>query len=616
MDPAAGEFVLKIYEETRAVATFPLTRAVELGRREGREPMPYARLPRESDDRLVIADLTETSVSRRHLRIELQGPRQVLLKNESTKANIILPGGRKLGPGEQLSIETPLACELGAKVVHLDWRPMEEEGLRSLSEPTLAPGRSSGLFTRRFGGGETGLATLVPQGDSSELLMWLQASMEVFQSAAASADFLYKAVQSASQMVDLDTVAVVLRENGRWSVAAGCHQGEPLSAAWLPSETMLQRVTEHRRTFFHVPSLRVGLTSSLQGVHSVIAAPILDATGQVIGVFYGEGRRGTDRRPPRTMTDLEAKLFELLAYGVASGLARVSQERKLIAERVRFEQFFTPELARELQARGDEMLAAREADVTVLFCDIKGFSRISSQSGALLAIEWVREVLSELSDCVAEFQGVLVDYGGDSLEALWGAPLPATDHAAQACRAAIHMRETLPALNERWQARLGQVTDISIGINSGRAQVGNIGSRRKFKYGAFGTTVNLASRVQSATKFLGTSILASRATVEQAGMEYAFRRLATVRTVNIAEPVELYELESRPTATWQLLRTRYEEALRLFEAGNCVEAMAGLGGLLADFPADEPTRRLLQRNVACLGKPPESFSPVWELDAK
>ena len=77
-------------------------------------------------------------------------------------------------------------------------------------------------------------------------------------------------------------------------------------------------------------------------------------------------------------------------------------------------------------------LAARDAEITILFCDINGFSRISAACGAAVAIEWVCDVLSELSDCVAEFQGVLVDYAGDALEALWGAPLPTHDHASMA----------------------------------------------------------------------------------------------------------------------------------------------------------------------------------------
>lgn len=620
--PAAGELVLKVYEGPRVVAQFTLLRSTEIGRRETHDPVPYAKVQRPQDDRIVIAEMTETNVSRRHLRVEPKGSTHVALRNESSIAHIALPGNRRLAPGETLEIELPIACELGAKVVHLEWR-QTDDSLRSLMEPALAPGSGTMLGSGRIPKvSVASLESLDARTNPAAVLTWIQATMEVFQSAAGSEDFLKKAVMAASEMVNLDTVAVVLKptvqQSLRWNVAAVWAQGRAVPDSWRPSETILQRVADMRHTFYHAIPQRQGLAASLVGVQSIIAAPILDASGDLIGALYGEGRSSTSRERNSTnpLSEIEAKLFELLAYGVATGLARLAQERKLIAERVRFEQFFTPELARELQSRGDEMLATRDADVTIMFCDIKGFSRVSSRTGMKQAIDWVHAVLSEISDCVAEHDGVLVDYGGDSLEALWGAPLSTPDHALQACRAAIAMRRRLPALSDVWKERLGQPTEISIGINSGLAQVGNIGSRRKFKYGAFGTTVNLASRIQGATKHLGASILASQSTVQAAKGDFAFRRLAAVRTVNIADPVELYEMVPDRTPAWDDLRTRYEAAYALFEKGRFIEAMGQLGKLFADFPNDDPTRKLLQRNVAMLGTPPEAFDPVWNLDAK
>jgi adenylate cyclase len=379
---------------------------------------------------------------------------------------------------------------------------------------------------------------------------------------------------------------------------------------------MLQRILDDRCTMFHVPHCDQDQILSLVNVQSLVAAPILNSCGEVIGGLYGQRRLSSSRRSMPALTELEAKLFEVLACGVASGLARLEQERQLVAERVRFEQFFTPELARMLGSRGEEMLAARDAEITVLFCDIRGFSRISKACGAELAVEWVRDVLSALSDCVADHQGVLVDYSGDSLEALWGAPLAVPDHATLACRAALQMRSKLPELNERWRSRLGEPTDVSIGINSGRAQVGNIGSRRKFKYGAFGTTVNQASRVQGAAKQVGVPLLVTRSTVSLLQGEFALRRLWTVQTVNIDEPVELFELADGTNPDWPKLKTKYEEALAKFEGGQYYEAMTIIGSLVADFSDDEPTRRLLQRIVNALGQPAGTVNSVWILDGK
>jgi len=609
---------LEVYDGTRLIATLPVWRTIELGRREPSEPPPFARMKRDDSDRIVIADLTETSVSRKHLRLELLPDGQFRIVNQSAKNSIALARGQRLAPGEQCVLRLPITCELGNKVVQLKLRTVEEPLLQSLRQPALVPGQTSTRVkpTRLRGLAESALASEKAGLGEEELLAWIQASMDVFQSAAASADFLPKAVAAAAQMVDLDTVAVLLRPHGKWSVAAVCNRdATPVPADWRASQSMLQRVLDEQRTFFYAPPV-VGGTQSLLGVQAVVAAPILDRSANVTGALYGEGRSASGRGTVQPVSEIEAKLFELLAYGVASGLARVEQERQLIAERVKFEQFFTPELARILQSRGDEMLVARDAEITVLFCDIKGFSRISGKSGAAASIEWVREVLSEMSDCVANCQGVLIDYGGDSLEAIWGAPLASSEHAAQACQAALQMRAALPLLNERWQSRLGERTDVSIGINTGPAQVGNIGSRRKFKYGAFGTTVNLSSRVQGATRQFGVPTMITRETANRLGPQFHARKLGSIRAVNIGEPTEVLELVAEPDKRWHVLKVLYEQALALFEQAQFAAAKEALENLLVEFPDDEPARRLAQRNAACLQQPPAHFDSVWNLESK
>src|SRR5260370_351906 len=139
-------------------------------------------------------------------------------------------------------------------------------------------------------------------------------------------------------------------------------------------------------------------------------------------------------------------LVELLAGSVAAGLARVEREREALAMRVQFEQFFTPELARELAAHPD-LLLGRDREVSLLFCDIRGFSRISKHLGPAATMEWIGDVMGALSECVLAECGVLVDYIGDELVAMWGAPENQPDHPARACRAALAMLDELPKLN-------------------------------------------------------------------------------------------------------------------------------------------------------------------------
>ena len=137
----------------------------------------------------------------------------------------------------------------------------------------------------------------------------------------------------------------------------------------------------------------------------------------------------------KQISEFEAKLVELLANGVAAGLARVKEEQAAAAARVQFEQFFTPQLAAQLQ-RDPQLLDGRDAEVTVLFADIRGFSRVSERLGPERTMAWIHDTMSVLSECVLRHDGVLVDFIGDEMMAMWGAPLPQPDHASLACLAA------------------------------------------------------------------------------------------------------------------------------------------------------------------------------------
>src|SRR5262249_34701816 len=135
--------------------------------------------------------------------------------------------------------------------------------------------------------------------------------------------------------------------------------------------------------------------------------------------------------------------------------------------------------------------------------------------GGERTVEWVSDVMEALSNCVHEHGGVLVDYVGDELMAMWGAPEQRADHARMAWQAGLAMLAPPPPLNERWQPILGEPMGIGIGINTGMARVGNVGSQRKMKYGPLGNTVNLGSRVQGATKYFKVRLLVTESTYKQ-----------------------------------------------------------------------------------------------------
>ncbi len=292
-----------------------------------------------------------------------------------------------------------------------------------------------------------------------------------------------------------------------------------------------------------------------------------------------------------------------------------SLERKRLRQR-HFEQFFTPELARHFVRNPELLDRARSAEVSLLFADVRGFSLVSERLAAAPLCEWLQDVLGVLSDCVLEHAGVLVDYIGDELIAMWGAPGEQPDHALLACRAGRAMLARLPAVDARWSERIGGRTRIGVGINTGEAYVGNIGTARKLKYSALGNTVNLASRTQGASKYFRCAMLVTGATHARLGGAVPTRRLGRVRVANIEAPVEMFQVAPPDAADWHRLRDAYEEALAAFEAARFDAAISGLGRLLQDHPDDMPSLRLIRRAGEARYEPATRFDPVLVLPGK
>jgi len=440
--------------------------------------------------------------------------------------------------------------------------------------------------------------------------------IQVLQSAASDADFFDKAAQAVVEVVHLDLGRVLTREGEGWkTVAFFPESDEEYERNNPPSRLVLTRVSGEKRTCWFNPLQLPEDCASLIGVSSLVAAPVLGRHGQVIAILYGERRLQSMLRASPPVSRLDAMLVEVLAVGLSAGLARVEQEHAALSFRTQLEQFFTPELARQLATR-PELLAGQDLEITALFCDIRGFSRISRNHGPTFTLEWINDVLSTLSECVLKHQGVLVDYIGDELMAMWGAPEAQSDHAARACHTALEMIACLPELNARWQGPLGEPMDVGIGINTGIARVGNTGSRRKFKYGPLGDTVNVASRVQGASKYFKSSLLITRATRDRLGPEFQLLRLGQARVVNIGDPIELFELCSANGPEACERRSAYEEALVAFEAREFRKAARILGRLVNTHPDDGPSIALLARAIAYVVEEPETFDPAFRLAGK
>ena len=620
---AAPAYPVFFYHQRRRLFATVLDAPLEIGRQRESEPAPPLRVESSRGGRVIIAPLADVEVSRAHLGLAHAADGQVQITNLSSSQPVKVAQPMKAGPpdilppGQVVLAPPPVLMEFGSYAVRLD-PPDEDEDeqldLAGLPERTVPPGHAA----------TPSAASLARMGrdsfDEASLLQWLESVLGVFQSAANSLDFPQKAARAVVKIVGLDAAAMICREGGdRWRVEAIYSDNPGVDAtSWRPSNTLLAQVVRERRTFFQPLAVDRNAARSLQGVSALVAAPILDGAGEVIGALYGDRRSGGAHPGAPKISEFEAKLVELLASGIAAGLARVKEEQAAAAARVQFEQFFTPQLATQLE-RDPRLLEGRDAEVTVLFADIRGFSRVSERLGPARTMDWIQDTMGALSDCVLEHDGVLVDFIGDELMAMWGAPAPQQDHAQLACLAARDMLAALPEINARWCDKVGATVRLGIGLNSGVARVGNTGSRQKFKYGPLGDTVNVASRVQGATKYLGADCLVTGATLAALPPGVAVRRLARVRVVNIEQPIDLYEIVAEAPADWPQRCTRYAEALEALERDEVDHAAECAARLTVDFAGDAAVAALAQRARQAQehrGKGDASDTSVWRLPGK
>jgi len=605
--------ILTVYDKQQVAFSIPLPRQIVIGRQDLGDPEPFRIVNKGNVKHLIVARSDENSVSRRHVQLTVRPDNRIRVANCSTVCPVDFDSRESLNCGESCELALPMLFYLGERAVRVESDVDEELPLDVLAHPTMLPGQSLDPESTRIGLVDVDEENL----DSKRLLHWLRVTANVFQTVASSPNFMEEAVRAACAMIRLDFTAALLVNDDHWEVVAE-YSTQAKLVQWRPSQTVLNRLREECRTVRHDPSMfsdHSQTPASMEDIRSLVAAPIMDRQGQVIGAMYGGRGAGSNQSTGIEIREAEAAYFELLAGGIAAGLARVQQEKAAMAARVRFEQFFTPELAKELEANPD-LLLGREADVSILFCDIRGFSRVSNRIGPQRTMEWINDVMGTLSECVAEHDGVLVDYIGDGLMAMWGAPTESPDHPLLACRAAFAMIDKLAGIDLRWETELGSSTTVGIGINSGMSYVGNTGSHLKFKYGPLGNTVNLASRVQNATKHLKTTLLVTEETASQLNEELYNRALGPVQVIDIEEPVELYEMVRDPSEGWPGMARDYETALKHFRESNFREASRLLSNNLANFPNDGPSLCLLARTVNAMASKPEPSHPVWILPSK
>jgi adenylate cyclase len=195
-----------------------------------------------------------------------------------------------------------------------------------------------------------------------------------------------------------------------------------------------------------------------------------------------------------------------------------------------------------LSQRNLPELAGARRRITVMFCDIRNFTRFSNTLEPEQVFGFLNEFFSEMIGVVFKHQGTLDKMLGDGLMALFGAPQDDPDHAVHALEAAIEMQQQLEVLRGKWKQYDSSDLAIGIGLHTGDAMVGNIGSLDRMEYTAIGNTVNIASRLESATKKLGYSIVMSHDTASEIPARIPLLQLMEISVQGVADPMKVFAL--------------------------------------------------------------------------
>lgn len=557
--------------------------------------------PEDNSEHIIIKD---RYVSRRQMQLTVCDEGIQVSNIGSAEAK--LQSGQVISKGATAIVQVPTTIGLGKTTVKLGMNIELPEGKRNvatISAPLMSVGAENQSTVMLFG----------TTPETATIANWLESILSVQQSAAGSPEFYQETADAVVNSIGLDHGMVLLLDKHGWRGVA--ESSRDSSEELTFSRSVLQRMQSEARTFYE-PVSEMDSPLSLANVDSVVASPVFCSAGKVIGSVYG-AREQMDAGGTG-ITPLEAQVMQLLACSVSAGLARIDREAKVARLRIQFEEFVSPELASELE-RDPTFLKGQQRFITSLFADLRNFSAISETMGAEGIYAMMRDIMDTLTQCVLDAGGAIINYAGDGLAAMWNAPLDQADHAQRACRAALSMQAALPALNDEWSERAGMPLKIGIGINSGEALVGNAGSRHRIKYGPMGHSVNLASRVEGATKQLGVSILITDSSAALIGDTFSLREVCQVRVVGIQQPATVFELQDRQVSSqWMQNREVYESALACFRARQFEECIAMLERVMetTGFIDDRPSLLLSLWAHEGMDAEPEKFDSVYNLDAK
>jgi adenylate cyclase len=241
----------------------------------------------------------------------------------------------------------------------------------------------------------------------------------------------------------------------------------------------------------------------------------------------------------------------------------------------KFAKKVSPEVVQELLQSPNDTFAAKEEKISIFFSDIRGFTTLSEVfESPQRIIELLNIYLEPMSESITTHQGTIDKFIGDAIMAYWNAPKTIPNHADLALSSAIEQLKRLEIINQELMTHFGVEIEIGMGLHTGYAVVGEMGSQGRSDYTIIGDNVNLTSRIEGLTKYFGAKILISDDIYRELKKTYPLRYSATVVVKGKNRPIKLYEvMDTHTYSQYQQVATGYEEAIESFQAREYDKAL-------------------------------------------
>jgi class 3 adenylate cyclase len=372
---------------------------------------------------------------------------------------------------------------------------------------------------------------------------------------------------------------------------------------------------------------------------AMLIAAVVTALAALLGLFFALLVSGGITRPVHRLLEgtraVEAgNLDQTLAItskdeiGLLTTAFNRMVEQLRLKEHIRrtFGKYVDPRVVEGLIDHPELATEGRHRVMTVMFCDVKGFSGLAKETTSEGLVKVMNRHFSAMSAPIRTHGGIIDKYIGDAIMAYWGPPFTDTaEQARLASLAALDMLERVPSLRSEFAELLGMKSlpipfDIRIGIATGEVLVGSIGSELMMSYTVLGETVNLASRLEGAGKLYGSHILASADSVAGAAQAIAAREIDRVIVVGETRPQTIFEIMGRKgelTAAQIELRAKFSGGLAAYRARRWEDARREFAAALAVIPNDGPSLTFLKRIDGFMtAPPPENWDGSWHLEQK